>query len=156
MRHLPLATLFALLVLASCGSEPFYEKTYPIESDTWTYADSLTFEVNIPDTTTVYNLFLEVRHRTDYSFQNLYVNIHTEFPGGRRLSRVVSLELADKAGLWLGDCNGESCTLNIPLQTDAYFNQTGAYRWIIEQYMRKAQLAGISAITFRILEKKDG
>jgi gliding motility-associated lipoprotein GldH len=136
------------LLLYSCGSGSFYEKTYSLDSGNWTYADSLDFSFQIADTTGIYNLWLEVEHSTAYPYQNLYTKIHTLFPSGQQLHEPLSLELADKVGRWYGDCNSRSCTLRIPIQQGAFFDQAGDYKITLEQFMRQDPISGVQRIGF--------
>ena len=138
--------LFFTITFVSCGPDYAYKKSFEIGDQAWAYADTLDFDFRIEDTTLIYNLYLEVEHTRDYGFQNLYTRIHTRFPDGARLSELLSLELADKTGFWLGDCRGEICTLRIPIQEGAYFNQAGAYTIQLEQYMRVDPLPGVRAM----------
>jgi len=148
-------SLFCLLSLVfisvACGPDYAYQQTYEIEGDAWSYADSLTFEFEVPDTNTIYDLYLEIKHAADYSNQNLYVRIHTNFPAGQQLTEQVSLELSDK-GRWEGTCRGDWCTVRIPIQSGAYFNQTGAHRFVLEQYMRRNPVEGIRSLGMFIQE----
>lgn len=118
------------------------------------YSDSLQFEAEITDTSKVYDIELEVEHTPEYGFQNVYVRIHTEFPNGKRLSQPLSLELAGKAGNWLGKCGRTKCRLMVPIQQSAYFNELGMHRFIVEQYMRMDALPGITGIGLHIVEVK--
>jgi gliding motility-associated lipoprotein GldH len=145
---------FLFLLFAACGPKYAINKTYDIPDNQWTYADSLRFEFAVNDTTTLYNLLLEIKHSTDFSTQNLYTQIHTQFPNGMRLSKPVSLELANKIGIWQGDCNSKSCTMKIPIQEGAYFNQAGNYIITIEQFMRDSVINGVQSVTFKVLETR--
>ena len=145
--------LFCLLIFfAACGNDFEYEKTYDFQEEQWSYPDTLNFNFHIADTTSIYNLYLEIEHESSYSYQNLYTQIHTKFPGGERLTETLSLELADKAGNWMGNCSGSTCKLLIPIQKNAFFNAAGDYEITIEQYMRENPVEGITAISF-FLEK---
>ncbi|HKK78928.1 MAG TPA: gliding motility lipoprotein GldH [Phaeodactylibacter sp.] len=150
LARLVFPTAILLLALSACGPNYVYEKSYKIEDGAWAYADTLPFQFEIEDTNTIYNLWLEVDHSTDFGNQNLYTQIHTQFPSGQRLTELLSLELANKAGQWFGDCNSESCTLRIPIQQGAYFDQAGPYQITLEQYMRRNPVEGVGAITFRL------
>ena len=147
MRYLicPLA-----LFLFACNDAFIYEAERPIDDGRWTYADSLTFDFAITDTTGVYNLYLDVTHSPDYAYENLYTRILTTFPGGQRLEQVLSLELADNTGRWAGDCGGERCVARIPLQENAYFNQAGDYVITVHQHMRQETLPGVAALGLAI------
>ena len=146
----PLFFLLLSLFVVSCGKSYQYEKSYELEGEQWTYADSLTFAFEIKDTTKIYNLYLQVEHSTVYNFQNLYTRIHTVFPSKERLNERLSLEMANRAGGWLGKCGSNYCTFTIPIQENAYFNQEGTHTIILEQYMRQDSLPGIKRIEFML------
>lgn len=141
-----------LVLLASCGPKSVINKTYDIANGEWAYADSLRFEFEIADTVQLYDLFLELKHTTDYSYQNLYTQIQTEFPNGQSLRKPLSLELANAAGEWQGKCNAKACTIKIPIQQGAYFNQPGKYVITLEQFMRESPVKGVQSVTLKVVE----
>jgi gliding motility-associated lipoprotein GldH len=146
-------------LFTACGSGYTYEeyRQFPAEAG-WTYADSVSFDFAISDTNQVYDLHFFVDHAADFGNQNLYVRFHTLFPGGERLTETVSLELADRFGRWEGDCSGETCRVDIPIQQGAYFNRAGAYTLRVEQYSRQDSLPGISGVGFALVPagRRDG
>lgn len=150
MKQFFLPTVVVALMLTACGPNYLYRHTYKIPATGWTYADSLTFPFVIEDTLGIYDLELDLDHTAEFPFQNLYVRLHTTFPSGQRLTELVSLELADQAGNWLGDCGRTSCQLHIPIQSGAYFNQAGAYQFTLEPFLRRDSLPGITAVTFGV------
>lgn len=146
---LPLA-LVAFAILAGCGSSYVYEKKYQFDTSGWTYADTLDFEISIQDTFKIYDLFLEIEHSRDYPYQNLYAIFYTTFPDQTRLKKQISLEIGESNGKWLGNCSGNNCTLVIPIQKNAYFNQSGNYLFTLEQFMRVDSIQQINHITFKV------
>ncbi len=150
LRFLPLLGLLSLLV--SCGPNMVYEAAIEVPESGWTYQDSLTAQFTIEDSLTIYNLHLLLQHDERFPYQNFYVQVHTEFPDGQRLEELVSLELANKVGMWLGECSGSMCELDIPIQQGAYFNQIGDYQITIAQYSRRNPLPGIRAVGFALEE----
>lgn len=140
-----------LLLFSSCGPSYEYESYHDIENGQWAYEDTLSFQFNIEDTLSIYNLYLELEHSPTFSNQNLYTQIHTTFPERQRLTEMISLELSDNmTGSWQGKCNKERCTLQIPIQEGAYFNQIGKHIITIEQYMRKSPVEGVYRIGFML------
>lgn len=138
------------LFLTACGSGYVYHSKKDIPDSIWSYADSIDFKVTIQDTNAIYNLFLILEHASDYSYQNLYTKIKTQFPEGERLDELVSLELAEKNLGWLGDCNSKTCKLKIPIQQGAFFSQPGDYIFSFHQFMRKDSITGIKSLSFAI------
>lgn len=141
-----------VVLFSSCGPNYVHESRVEASPAGWMYQDSLIAQFTIEDSLTIYNLHLQLEHNEDFPFQNCYVKVHTQFPDGQRLSELVSLELAEKRGVWLGDCGSQSCELNIPIQEGAYFNQVGDYQLTIEQFSRRDPLPGILAIGFLLEE----
>lgn len=154
-RHFSVLLLFLLAVsLFACGPNYIVDESRDIPNGLWTYADSIRFEADIPDTTSVYDLWLTLDHAPDFEWQNLYMRIHTVFPDGRRLSSPLSLELADQGGAWQGKCNATRCRFRLPIQEGAYFQVPGRYVFTMEQYMRMSPLRGVERIAFQIEETK--
>ncbi len=154
--RLPLLVILLLVLVASaCGPDYLMRQRQEINAEGWAYADTLVYTFTIADTLQIYNLHIGLEHSKTYPFQNLYTQIHTTFPDGERLSETLSLELADKAGHWLGDCGQKNCHIDIPIQQGAFFNQPGPYQITIEQYMRQDSLPGIEWLQFGVEKTAD-
>ena len=127
-----------------------FEKKIGIPEGSWSYEQDLGFDFVIEDTSLRYDLTLEVAHAGDYGFQNLYVQFHTSYPSIETKTQMVSLELANKTGIWNGACSGNSCVVEIPLQTNATFEEAGKHSISIEQFMRKNPLRGVESMRLKI------
>lgn len=142
--------LGASALLASCGPAFQFDESRELGEEQWAYADTLDFSFSIEDTTAIYNLYIELEHSTAYAYQNLYTQVYTRFPGGEQIRELLSLELAEKGGLWLGDCGKGYCTLRIPIQEGAYFNKAGNYTITLQQYMRVDPVSGVRSLRFML------
>lgn len=142
--------LLIVSLVTSCGPNFIYEKDYEIANQAWTYSDTLDFEIDIVDTTAIYNLYLDLEHSTDYAFQNIYLQVYTQYPNGKRTKDLLPIDIADKSGKWYGKCNSETCQLRVNLQEGAFFNAAGTYVITLEQYMRKESLSGLNSMALRI------
>lgn len=138
------------LGFASCGPNYVYEHTLDCPEEGWSFQDSLEAVFEVADSNTIYNLHLILDHSTSFSYQNFYTRVHTTFPNGERLTEQLSLELAGKGGVWLGDCGSDACELDIPIQQGVFFNQIGKYHISIEQFSRQDPLKGIRSISFAL------
>ncbi|MEM6398445.1 MAG: gliding motility lipoprotein GldH [Bacteroidota bacterium] len=154
MNFIPhfLLSLAIFSLLTSCGPSYVYEEKHEFEEQTWAWKDTIDYTFEVPDTSTIYDLHLIVDHKDYFPSQNTYVKLKLAFPDGARTDEQLSLQLADKLGTWLGSCRGEDCTLDIPIQQGAFFNQAGMYTLTVEQYSRTEDLEGISAMTFALEE----
>lgn len=154
MFHSTARYLFALAVLgflfAACNKDVIFEKKIAIPDGTWSYENKLPFEFEVTDTTKTYQVLLNVQHAGDFGYQNCYVQITTNFPNGEEKKQAVSLELAAQSGIWVGECSGNDCELEIPLQAKARFKQPGKHSITVEQFMRVNPLPGIKSIELKI------
>jgi gliding motility-associated lipoprotein GldH len=149
-----LSTLAIGFFLLSCSKEKvLFEKEYALKNTQWTYSDTLNFAFNITDTMAIYDIVLVVKHTPQYAFQNMYTNIYTQFPKGERLKQLLNIDLANNAGKWEGKCNSSECDFEVPIQPDAFFNQTGQHVITLEQYMRAEALIGIKSISLKLIDK---
>ena len=87
---------FSMLLILSCGPNYIFDESKEIEGGEWAYVDTLNFEVDIKDTLEIYNLYLDIEHSTDFSKQNIYIQIYTHFPSGQRIKERVAIDFADK------------------------------------------------------------
>ena len=140
--------LAMILACASCGPNYVYETSVECSEEGWPFEQSLEATFEIVDSNVIYNLHLVLEHSTEFPFQNFYTKIHTNFPNGEQITEQLSLELADKRGVWLGDCGGETCELDILIQQGAFFNQLGTYKISVEQFSRQDPLKGIESVHF--------
>jgi len=138
--------LTIMVLFTTCGENYLMQKEYSLTNNQWTYADTLNFSFDIEDTKAKYNLFVDMDHAAEFANQNMYVNIYTKFPSGKRLKKMVSLEMANKAGVWYGQCTSEWCNLRIPLQFQTTFPNAGNYEITLEQFTRNEHLAGVKAV----------
>lgn len=140
--------------LVACGKEKtIFEKDYDLKNGHWTYADTLDFTFNITDTMEIYDIVLDIKHKTNYPMQNIYTNIYTKFPSGERVKQLLSLDIADNTGKWEGKCSGDNCSYALKIQENAFFNAAGAHTITLEQFTRQDSLPSIERIGLRIVDK---
>ena len=144
--------LSVCMIVLSCDSHKLYENFVPIPDDTWNRSNILSFDVNISDTTTVYNLYLYVRNVSRYEFANLYLFVTAHSPDGNMERDTVEVTLADDNGNWLGRGAASIFTLKYPYKTLVRFPVRGIYTFDMEQAMRMPDLKHISDIGLRIEE----
>jgi gliding motility-associated lipoprotein GldH len=137
----------------SCDREKvLFSETAGIGVKGWAYADSIPFTFHVADTLKYYDLILDVTHARDYAWENAYVQITTVFPGDSTKTDLVSLELSDGAGAWIGRCGRKTCTLAIPLQGHFRFPFPGSYSLTFTQYMRQDVIPGILSLRLQVIE----
>jgi gliding motility-associated lipoprotein GldH len=137
---------FLILFLSLSCQHYFYDDKKILKDEIWNYSDSVSFEFDVKDTNLVYNIFLEVNHKSDYQFQNVYAKLSVNFPDGKERKQNVSLDLADARGEWKGKCSGKYCTSKLPFMPSAIFDQAGHYKMKFEQFSRQDSISGIGSL----------
>lgn len=146
-----LTSFFSLVfLLIGCGKSYFFSETTSIPAETWTYANIPEFEVSVEDVTAKYNLLLDITHDADFPYQNIYIKFHATDPTGRETITQVPVDLANKGGVWFGDCGDKWCHLEGFLQKNLQFSEAGKYLFKLEQYMRIEALEGIQSVGLKI------
>jgi len=140
-----------LLMLSSCGRERIFHEKKEVSAQGWRQLDGAAFTTEITDTTGRYDLVLEVEHERSFSYQNLYLNIITAFPSGEKTEQLLSIEMTDEYGQWIGDCKGSDCTVVVDLIKGIAFKDPGSYGFEVQQHSREEDLLGIKAISLGIL-----
>jgi len=154
-RNLLLIWLFILVLIAfACRRASVFEQSISFKAG-WGRFDTAIFRVSITDTISPHSFHINIRNDNNYRFSNLYIFLHTTFPGGTKTQDTLELILAGKNGRWLGKGAGSIKENDILLKTGLVFPETGNYTFSIEQAMREEELAGVNSIGIRIEKDKD-
>lgn len=143
-----------IFTLNSCGDNSIYDHNFEL-ADPWTADQKAEFNVDITDTISAFDFYINIRNTTEYNYSNLYLFIKTDFPDGRYAIDTVELFLADVKGKWLGNGFGEIKDNQILFRKHGRFPMSGIYNFTFEQAMRDENLEGIKAVGIRIEKNKD-
>ena len=150
----PTLILYSLLIITiiGCGNAAFYEQSTTFEDSTWSEDVVFENEFTIGDTTTRYNLFLDIDHDPEFAYENIYVEVTTVFPDKEPTTQQLPINLADKKGKWYGKCGSNSCHLKVVLKAQTRFQSVGDYTLSFGQGSRESDLSGIQGMSFYIEE----
>lgn len=146
--------LFMVTLFSSCDPNRVYEENIDIPMMVWEKNNKLKFEVDITDTLSIYNLFINVRNAGTYPYSNIYLFVDITFPDGKVYRDTVEGQLADANGQWLGSGLGDIWDNQIPYKQNTRFPLSGKYVFQIEQAMRDEQLHSILDAGLRVEKKK--
>lgn len=149
-RKLSLLLAASLLILSSCDPLRVYEENKEIEGGIWKAADKKVFEFQMEDTVSPFNVFINVRHRGDYPYSNLYLFITTHRPDGKMSVDTVECMLQGNEGKWLGDGIGDLYHNRLFFRSGVRFPVKGIYSFTFEQAMRTDELPHITDIGMRV------
>lgn len=139
-----------LFVFTACDSSVFYDRQQATDESGWRPDEALDFDVEVADTTTVYNFLMEVRNNVSYPYANTFLFINTTFPDGSISRDTLEFPLADAAGRWLGRRTGRYVDTRYYFRRNARFPMVGSYRFSVTNGMRDSAIAGIKDIGLRI------
>ena len=146
---------FLCLIMASCSYNSDEELYHVFDKKTWDSDSIISFSIGSKDSVERYKVALNIRHSTDYKFQNLY--LFTHFQGALD---TVELMISEKNGKWKGSGFGDTREVSFILKKDAYFQKKSDYSFSVEQAMRHgnknkiSKLKGLVAVGI-VVEKLD-
>ena len=154
MKNIFNITLIAL-VLCSCDPNKIYESNVKIPDEGWLHTELARFEVEITDTITPCNIYINVRNNNNYKYMELwlFVGVYSSFGFDER--DTVKIMLADHRGKWLGHGLGSKFDTRYFFRKNVRFPAAGRYVFEYEQATRNKLLTGIDDIGLRI-EKISG
>lgn len=153
-RTVCLISFLAAFLLFSCHNGRVYEKNYKIPDGIWDRHKPVTFEVQIDDTISAHDLYINVRNTGLYPMKNLFLFVRTTAPSGHSIKDTVEIILADDKGKWYGKGLGDIWDLSQLYKENIRFAQEGRYIFSYEQAMRVEDLPYILDVGLRV-EKSD-
>jgi len=149
MRLVFLVTLISLEL--GCDKSRTFERNQPFARHEWHKDQSLHFDLNIKDTTSLYDLYVNVRHSARFGSVNLWVDLQTTYPSGDSGSTQLNLELGSNAAeRWFGDCVADICDVSVPVATGLSFSEKGLYRFRLRHVMWEDPLERIMSAGLKI------
>ncbi|MGW8317421.1 MAG: gliding motility lipoprotein GldH [Bacteroidales bacterium] len=139
-RIFGLSPLLVLLLLISCDPDLVYDHFETMEDGTWSWTDPREFKVEVTDTLSLNNIYLQVRHTVDYPMSNLYMFVYVKSPSGQMLKDTVNIMLAEPDGRWIGKGLGNLRELMLLYRRQTRFGEPGIYTFTLEQGMRNPSL----------------
>ncbi len=129
---------FAAILFLTCACEKarVFDKNLALDKEGWFYNEQKSFEININDSSTAYNLYINVRHTDEYPYDNLWLKMTTVFPDSSNQINNINVKLSETDGAWTGNCIDGICFNSVLVQSNFSLDQQGKYAFILEQDMR--------------------
>jgi len=143
-----------VFLLTSCDPNRVIDENKELPEYIWDRANQVQFKVDILDTVSPHNMYINIRNADGFPYSNLYVFIHSTFPNGEKLTDTLECVLADGNGKWLGSGMGDIYDNQIPFKRNVRFKQAGSYTFELEQGMRLEKLPLMMDVGIRIEKAK--
>jgi len=150
MKNKLLWAIFISLFTVACNHDDVYLKYQTIVPEGWSKDSTFTFDIPITDTTASYNVFVNIRNRGEYPYQNLWLFLSKTTPDKKLVNDTIECYLADQKGKWLGSSVGSLYNMPVLYKQNTRFKTAGTYRYQIIQGMRDDLLVGINDIGMRV------
>lgn len=146
--------IFFSLIVTSCINNDIYLKYKSISASGWNKDSLCRFEIPVSDTSATYNLYVNVRNRGEYPYQNLWIFLSKMTPDSIQTKDSIECYLADNHGKWLGTGIGSVMQMQVLYQQNLRFHNTGVYHFNIGHGMRDSVLTGINDIGIQLEKLK--
>jgi gliding motility-associated lipoprotein GldH len=150
IRNRGLVTIFMSLFIVACTSNDVYFQYRSVATKGWSKDSLYCFDIPILDTTAIYNVYVNVRNRGEYPYQNLWLFLSKTTPDKTQTKDSIECYLADQRGKWLGSGIGSVLEMPVLYQQNVRFKAPGTYHYKIVHGMRDSILIGINDIGMRV------
>jgi len=145
--------LILLVIAVSCNTIDVFERSRIFPSHNWPEKERPSFSFDISDTTSPYNIFLVIRHKDAYRYNNLWVNITMKGPGDS-ISVRREFILANNTKGWLGSGMDDIFEHRILFSDKPAPLRQGRYTFTLQQAMREDPLEHILNVGIRVEKVK--
>ena len=139
------------IILGSCQDQSVIaDSNVELDKHNGSYSERVKIPLNIDSADIPYNLYLNLRHTSDYKYSNIFLLIHITGPNGKKSTERKEFRLALPDGQWLGDGSGNLYSYQILFSEDYKFPMKGKYVIELEQNMRDNPLEYITDAGIRV------
>lgn len=143
------------MVLSACSSIDVYERNTAISKQQWFHSQKLSFSFVIPDTVSLYNIFIVVRHTDAYKYNNLWLKLDMQFPQDTLRSQKLDIGLGTDAEGWEGRGMDDIFEYRkIITPGPIQLPKAGKYTFTLSQIMREDPLEHIMNVGVRVEKVK--
>lgn len=129
--------IFLFLGLISCTNNIVFIGYNSVKNEQWHKDSIATFQVQIKDTISKNDIFLNIRNNKDYEFNNLFLIVQVDYPNQTKIVDTLEYEMTDAKGYFLGSGITDIKDNKLEYKTNTQFPVTGNYTFSIKQAMRK-------------------
>ena len=151
-----LLLIAGLSLFCSCDEKRVFDEYKPL-TGTWNKDSIVTFEFEHKDTVKKYDLFVTMRNNNEYPYNNLFLIVQLQQPGGLTHSDTLEYAMANPDGTLMGEGFSDVKESKLWYKKAQRFPKPGKYLVSIRQAVRQAgevpgvqELEGVTDVGFRI------
>ncbi|MEQ9063391.1 MAG: gliding motility lipoprotein GldH [Vicingaceae bacterium] len=150
LKQVVVIAFLTIFMLESCDSSRIYEQNQEIDGAEWAEQESKEFVFSIDNTEFLYNVYINVRNKNEYAYNNLFLFIEMTAPDEKFFADTIEFTLADKSGRWTGTGIGNTWQNQFALLKGVKILIPGEYKVTIRHGMRQDTLNSISDVGLRV------
>jgi gliding motility-associated lipoprotein GldH len=142
--------IFAVMLVSCNDQQAIIDTNIELDKFNWSYSEKVKIPFTIEQVEKSYNLFLNLRHTSDYRYSNIFLLIQIIDPNGKKTTERKEFKLALPDGEWLGSGSGNLYSYQILFKENFKFTLKGKYTIELEQNMRDNPLDYITDAGIRV------
>lgn len=142
-------TVLSLVCFSSCQPVDVFEKNVSIPHFSWSSDFKPEISLDVTDTTSLYVIYVVLRHSDAYRYKNIWLNVQMKQPTGATGSSTYELKLASDDKGWLGSGMDDIWEHRIAITPPSRLH-AGTYTFRIENIMREDPLNNVMNIGIRL------
>jgi gliding motility-associated lipoprotein GldH len=140
-----------LSAVLSCKQIDIHEYQKVIPSNQWSRSESINGTFTVNDTVHLYNIYVVLRHRDAYEYNNIWLNIGLQPPGDSISFQKVNLTLGNDMNGWEGTGIGDIREVRKLISgKPRRFIKPGTYHYSIRHIMRDDPLKYVMNVGLRL------
>lgn len=143
-------------IFVSCGKSSFYDEYVSLGSS-WDENTEVNFSFEAPDTTSYFNMFIQLRNNRNYGFSNVFLIVKTEAPDQTTIIDTLEYAMTKPDGTFLGTGFSDLKENKLFFREKVRFDQLGEYQIGIRHAVRRigaiegvGRLEGVTDVGFKI------
>jgi gliding motility-associated lipoprotein GldH len=146
--------LILLISVASCVQSTTSEKTVSFKDHQWLSSYKPWIDIDITDTTDLYNIYAVIRHTDNFQYNNLMLNYYFIAPGDSAKMQKIILPIGEN-NHWFGDTLESTIETRVKINKKPIKLSYGKNSFIFQQLMPADTLKHILNMGIRIEKKTD-
>ena len=135
-----------------CKNSETKELYHKFPDKIWGRYNLLSFEIPVKNVDKSYDVYLFARFSFDFKYEKLDFNMVMNTSAGEERINEYTLDVKSKSGVFLGDCNNDSCQGTILLKKELKLTKSGILKLEIENLTPRLMTEGILGIGIRIIQ----
>jgi len=138
-----------LLLIQSCESPAYYNKSYAFKNHKWSQDVKPSFIIDFKDTVNLYDFIITLRTTTDYKYNNLWIFLNTTPPNSSSVREPYEIKTTYPDGNWIGKKTGTVVEHQLVFKRRR-LPYVGKYKFELEQGISEKTIDEVLDISLRV------